>query len=436
MRAICILSHPIPNTNNSESVQIIIPQKQINRKSDIYISCVSFAHNVAPKGKYIALVSTTVETGNPEAELGPGLNLLGPIDERYLLIRSFHSLSTYSFRFVAVSDVFVPLADGTKDKTFISQSFDATSHFETATDDVLSLYKVNLAQAIVISEIWRVDRELLARMWILRAKSRLILLGSTKFSSLVVPPLPCNTVNLPTKPFCASFGLAAVAALVMRLAPFRPLYLVFFASVLLISIYITTQLGDLSSSISSLPLPVSTTATSVSSNEGIRKSKKIIVPKVNDKSPDKKDRNRGQKRGPGGKRQPKEPASKNRKDSKSIEMGNWTLGLPYELITHPEILTRPKMALQQFVLRTSGAPPFNLSYYSEICNLLKSRLQPHLKIQELAQEPVAFRKFAFVHLDGLELHALPPQDPLPCPPALPPETQFAIIIGQYFFNNI
>lgn len=29
VRAICILSHPIPNTDNSHSVQIILPQKQV-----------------------------------------------------------------------------------------------------------------------------------------------------------------------------------------------------------------------------------------------------------------------------------------------------------------------------------------------------------------------------------------------------------------------
>ncbi|QCD84879.1 hypothetical protein DEO72_LG2g5237 [Vigna unguiculata] len=34
-RAIAIMSHPIPNTDNSHSVQIILPQKQLGRKSDI-----------------------------------------------------------------------------------------------------------------------------------------------------------------------------------------------------------------------------------------------------------------------------------------------------------------------------------------------------------------------------------------------------------------
>ena len=52
--------------------------------SDIYICMVSFAHNVAAKGYYIAIVSTTVETSNPEAELKPGLDLLGEIKEKYV----------------------------------------------------------------------------------------------------------------------------------------------------------------------------------------------------------------------------------------------------------------------------------------------------------------------------------------------------------------
>lgn len=33
VRCVCILNHPIPNTNNALSCQIIIPQKQVGRKS-------------------------------------------------------------------------------------------------------------------------------------------------------------------------------------------------------------------------------------------------------------------------------------------------------------------------------------------------------------------------------------------------------------------
>jgi Rab GDP dissociation inhibitor len=36
-RAIAIMSHPIPNTAESHSVQIIIPQKQLGRKSDMQV---------------------------------------------------------------------------------------------------------------------------------------------------------------------------------------------------------------------------------------------------------------------------------------------------------------------------------------------------------------------------------------------------------------
>ena len=44
-------------------------------------------------------------------------------------------------RFVKVYDLFEPLSDGREDKTFISKSYDATTHFESVADDVLSLYE-------------------------------------------------------------------------------------------------------------------------------------------------------------------------------------------------------------------------------------------------------------------------------------------------------
>lgn len=50
--------------------------------TDIYVCCVSYAHSVASKDHYIAIVSTTVETSHPEEELRPGLSLLGPIVEK------------------------------------------------------------------------------------------------------------------------------------------------------------------------------------------------------------------------------------------------------------------------------------------------------------------------------------------------------------------
>lgn len=45
---------------------------------------ISYAHNVAAQGKYIAIVSTTVETNDPEKEVKPALDLLEPIEQKYV----------------------------------------------------------------------------------------------------------------------------------------------------------------------------------------------------------------------------------------------------------------------------------------------------------------------------------------------------------------
>ncbi|CAJ1055644.1 rab GDP dissociation inhibitor beta-like [Xyrichtys novacula] len=125
IRAICILSHPINGTSNVNSCQIIFPQNQVNRKHDIYVCMISFAHNVAAQGKYIAIASTTVETGDPEKELKPALDMLAPIDQK----------------FVSISDIYEPTDMGTESQIFISRSYDATTHFETTCDDIKDIYK-------------------------------------------------------------------------------------------------------------------------------------------------------------------------------------------------------------------------------------------------------------------------------------------------------
>ena len=60
---------------------------------------VSSAHAVCAKGLYIAMISTTVETNNPELEIKPALELLGDLIEM----------------FVNVSPLYVPKDDGTVD---------------------------------------------------------------------------------------------------------------------------------------------------------------------------------------------------------------------------------------------------------------------------------------------------------------------------------
>ncbi|KAG8938159.1 Rab GDP dissociation inhibitor alpha [Tulasnella sp. 408] len=125
VRAICVLKHPIPGTDDADSCQIIIPQKQVNRKNDIYIAAVSHTHNVAAKGIWIAIVSTIVETSVPERELAPGLQLLGAIHDK----------------FVSITSLYTPTADGKSDNIFITRSYDATSHFETVVEDVQDVWQ-------------------------------------------------------------------------------------------------------------------------------------------------------------------------------------------------------------------------------------------------------------------------------------------------------
>jgi Rab GDP dissociation inhibitor len=80
---------------------------------------VSSAHNVCPKGYYIAIVSTIAESSsNHHLELQPGLDRLGRIEEKFM---------------GPPIQLYEPLESGVNDNIFISRSYDPTSHFETTT---------------------------------------------------------------------------------------------------------------------------------------------------------------------------------------------------------------------------------------------------------------------------------------------------------------
>ncbi|MCJ1421368.1 Rab GDP dissociation inhibitor alpha [Xylographa parallela] len=136
LKAICILNHPIASTDNSDSCQLIIPQSQVGRKNDIYIAVVSSAHNVCPKGYYIAIVSTIAEnSSNHHLELQPGIERLGKIEEKFM---------------GPPIPLYEPLESGVSDNIFISKSYDATSHFETTTDDVRDIYRRAEGEELVV----------------------------------------------------------------------------------------------------------------------------------------------------------------------------------------------------------------------------------------------------------------------------------------------
>ena len=124
VRAIAILSHPITDSRD-ESCQIIIPQKQVGRRSDIYVFLAGSSFNICPAGKYLAFVSTTKEKGTIQEDLAEGVKLLGKVD--HIVFDSY--------------DVLDPNGSGERDGCFISKSYDASSHFEETSADCMDIYR-------------------------------------------------------------------------------------------------------------------------------------------------------------------------------------------------------------------------------------------------------------------------------------------------------
>mmetsp|Transcript_27998 Transcript_27998/g.42334 ORF Transcript_27998/g.42334 Transcript_27998/m.42334 type:complete len:194 (+) Transcript_27998:773-1354(+) len=125
IRAICLLNHPIPHTNNAPSIQIIMPAKQLGKQTDTYISMVSYSHLICAKGIFVAIISATVETDTPEKEIEPAIALLGDVLDM----------------FVNVSTLYEPVEDGANNNLWVTSSYDATSHFETASEEILQMYE-------------------------------------------------------------------------------------------------------------------------------------------------------------------------------------------------------------------------------------------------------------------------------------------------------
>lgn len=125
IRCICIMDHPVPHTKKSNSLQIIIPQRQTGRKSDIYVMVVSSEHAVCKEGYYLAIISATQETANAEAELQVAMDIIGPVKEK----------------FMTVTPMYVPASDKTIDNIYVTTTLDPTSTFESAAQDVQRIYK-------------------------------------------------------------------------------------------------------------------------------------------------------------------------------------------------------------------------------------------------------------------------------------------------------
>ncbi|KAJ3447508.1 rab gdp dissociation inhibitor alpha [Anaeramoeba flamelloides] len=125
IRCFCILDHKIPKIDEDSSC-IIIPHIDLNRKNNIYISCLSPKFKITANNFYFVTISTVIETNSPHDEILPALELLGDIKKK----------------FYQISDYFVPINNPVKEQIFITNSFDETLTFEYMFENVQYILKL------------------------------------------------------------------------------------------------------------------------------------------------------------------------------------------------------------------------------------------------------------------------------------------------------
>lgn len=144
-RCICVLK-ALPKDLTGDSAQVIIPAKQISgRKSDVYICVVSSAHAVCSTGKFLAVISAKVENkDDPRKDLEQAY---GWFEDNVLE------------SFFWVTDTYQAKNNPEEDNCFISSSYDATTHFQTSTEEVLALFAAISGHELELSQEEKEDEK-------------------------------------------------------------------------------------------------------------------------------------------------------------------------------------------------------------------------------------------------------------------------------------
>ncbi len=115
------MDHPIPKTKDVPSSQIILPQRQLGRQNgnclflfyliiiDIFIATLNYTHCVCKKGYYLGIISTMVETNNPEAELKPAFDIIGDVLETFITITDLYEPIDNSFKDNVINNLLIML---------------------------------------------------------------------------------------------------------------------------------------------------------------------------------------------------------------------------------------------------------------------------------------------------------------------------------------
>lgn len=95
------------------------------------------AHGVCKKGFFLAIISTTSESTNPDLDLKIAYDIIGPI----------------KYKFITEEVMYEPIALNSQNNWFISKTLDPTSHFESAADNVLEIYKAITGKDIDLTNL-------------------------------------------------------------------------------------------------------------------------------------------------------------------------------------------------------------------------------------------------------------------------------------------
>jgi len=143
VRLYAVLAHAPNMCKDSTSCQLILPASEVGRASDVYMVSFGHSHGVAPKGKWVVVVSARVE-GNiddiaplalAKRELAAILPLLKPARKM----------------FAEVTPYYEPDASLEQDGVHVFSSCDESSYFDAVEEDVERVLECITGESAVVS---------------------------------------------------------------------------------------------------------------------------------------------------------------------------------------------------------------------------------------------------------------------------------------------
>lgn len=117
----CIVKGNVDLIRGAPSAQVIFLASELKRRNDIFLLVLGERERATPKGFKIAMISTVLETQDPESEIAFVTSKLGNVVRTFIEVRSLYEPTT--------------ITDG----IFISKTVDQSTHFESLYSDIQRL---------------------------------------------------------------------------------------------------------------------------------------------------------------------------------------------------------------------------------------------------------------------------------------------------------